>query len=336
VLAHAIVAAAVAAGPPVEFNPRISPTGKAVLFQRESPPTKKTDEGPLVSDWVARVGGGLVRLPATSGDYSWSPDGRRIVWATVESKGERGAIHVVDANGRNAHRLTWSRALDARPVWSPDGRRIAWMRISGNRPRVWMMRPDGRGARPLVSGALDSGQPAWSPDGTRLAFLGCRAGGGCGTKVGALYVARADGSHPTRITSSESAYGPRWSPDGRRIAFVYPGPRSRLVVATADGSRQVVVARVESGPSFAWSPDGRRLAYDGGSPSRVRLVGAGGGRARLLLRGERGAFDDFVGDWSRDGSWVAITHEFAAGGRLGSRVELVHPDGTGRRPLLRR
>jgi Tol biopolymer transport system component len=330
-------AAAVTAGlPPVEFNPRISPTGTAVLFQRERPSTKKTDEGPIVTDWVARIDGRrLSRLPAETGDYAWSPDGRRIAWASVDAHGARGAIHVAGANGKKARRLTWSNALDAHPVWSPDGRLIAWMRISGNRSRVWVMRPDGTGAHPLLSRRLESGQPAWSPDGTQLAFLGCRAGGGCAVKVGALYVARADGSSPRRITSSGTVYGPKWSPDGRRIAFVYAGSTSKLAVATADGSQQAVLVRSRLGLNFAWSPDGRRLAYDGGTPSRVRLVGVRGGPPRLLLDGEVGTLEDFLGDWSRDGRWIALTHGFPSGRRVGSRVELVHPDGSGRRRLLR-
>ena len=79
-----------------------------------------------------------------------------------------------------------------------------------------------------------------------------------------LFVARADGSRPVKITSGPNDFSPRWSPDGRRIAFV----RSTSVGATAvwivnaDGT---AAEPLDEQHPFAehprWSPNGRWIAY---------------------------------------------------------------------------
>ena len=89
------------------------------------------------------------RLTSTKDDDSqptWSPDGKRIVFA----RGASGRLFVMNADGSGARRVTDELAEETEPAWSPDGRWIAYVQKDpGSSIReLWLVRPDGsRSAR---------------------------------------------------------------------------------------------------------------------------------------------------------------------------------------------
>jgi Tol biopolymer transport system component len=168
---------------------------------------------------------------------AWSPDGTRIAFAHMRGFGTGntdGAIVVMDPDGNGrveitSHPDTPDEVFDSFPAWSPDGRLIAFTRAtypsSGSEPHVavYTVDPKGGGERLLIE---DAGDASWSPDGTRIVFTSTRDRNGqtcfhdC-RPSGEIYVARADGTGVTRLTTSEADdQSPTWSPDGRSIAFV--------------------------------------------------------------------------------------------------------------------
>jgi len=168
---------------------------------------------------------------------AWSPDGERIAFAHLTGVGKEnadGVIVVMDATGNGGVEITRhpdapDTVFDAYPAWSPDGRLIAFTRAtytpSGIEPQVavYTVEPSGDRERLLIE---DAGDASWSPDGTRIAFTSVRDRNGetcfheCSVS-GEIYVANADGTRLTRLTTSEADdHSPTWSPDGRQIAFV--------------------------------------------------------------------------------------------------------------------
>jgi TolB protein len=78
---------------------------------------------------------------------AWSPDGRRIVFATVgKSRARAGLMSEADdlwtvrADGSEPTRLTSSPASDGMPSWSADGRIFYVSNRSGS-PRIWSLLP---------------------------------------------------------------------------------------------------------------------------------------------------------------------------------------------------
>lgn len=187
---------------------------------------------------------------------------------------------IVPLQGGRPRRLTpWRNGLANTPAaFSPDG---ATLLLERDREPGWSSEVL---ARPLAGGPLRliarrAEQPAYSPDGTRIALIDYRdnrqvATGDGPAVVGELYVVRADGSQPRRLTQTRTAQEsqPSWSPNGERVAFLrVPGPGglgfgSTLLQANADGScaRRVTGGRGRAAPAFygpVWQPGvGRETA----------------------------------------------------------------------------
>jgi TolB protein len=82
-----------------------------------------------------------------------------------------------------------------------------------------------------------------------------------------VYIARADGRQPRKVSGGGYAAVPRWSPDGRRLAFIKAdAERQRvwnvwMLDVTTRALSQVTHHSVGQAWGPSWFPDGRRIAY---------------------------------------------------------------------------
>jgi len=220
-----------------------------------------------------------------SGSPAWSPDGRRIAFAS--DRDGNFEVYVVNADGSGQRNLTRKPGFDSDPVWSPDGRKIAFVRTNsdGDGParghELYLMNADGSGQRMLARGRA----PAWSPDGRKIAFRSARDGNG------EVYVVNADGSGLQRLTRNpQSDGGPLWSPDGRKILFERSGHgNTEIYVMNADGSGQRNLTRTPTparDTSPAWSPDGRKIVFvsNRDDNGEIYVMNADGSEQRKLTQ----------------------------------------------------
>ena len=116
-------------------------------------------------------------------------------------------------------------------------------------------------AHQILSGPGRKLSAAFSPDGSRIAYVTDRDGNY------EVYVARADGSNPQRVTqSTETEASPSWSPDGSRIYFESgAGGSFNIWSMNPDGSdkRQITQTTAPGTHNVqpAVSPDGRTVAF---------------------------------------------------------------------------
>ena len=118
----------------------------------------------------------LRRLTNDSGpDQSpaWSPDGTQIAFHSHRGDWD---IFLMNADGSNPHRLTYSIASDTFPAWSPDGTQIAFQSYRDGDSDIYVMDADGSNLRRLTNNSASDREPAWSPDGTQIAFHYDRGG----------------------------------------------------------------------------------------------------------------------------------------------------------------
>ena len=200
--------------------------------------------------YVMRADGtGVRRITSTAKDDdhpSWSPDGRRIVFA------REGAIFVVPAAGGLARRVGGGLGNAADPAWSPDGKLLAYdYRRPGYSIReIWVMGVDGRHVRQVTRLRQVSARPSWSPDGRRIAFESNVHGAHF-----EIYSIGLDGGRLRRETRSMTdTIDPAWSPSGKEIAFSRDG--AIWTVDRMGRARRISSGRNDSSP--AWRPLVRR------------------------------------------------------------------------------
>lgn len=133
-------------------TPDWSPAGDQIVFngmyglQVQSADGKESYK--LTTDW-------------TDTTPAWSPDGKKV--AFIRRQHDHWEIWVVDADGRNARRLTNTPALpdgtagsSVSPAWSPDGQYIAFLTNQTGRWEIWVMGADGSKPGPLFDTELSS------------------------------------------------------------------------------------------------------------------------------------------------------------------------------------
>ena len=220
----------------------------------------------------------LTNNPNDDFQPSWSPDGKRIAFASDRDSLRNdhlstSEIYIMDADGKNQQRLTNNPNDDLNPSWSPDGKRIAFSSDRDGRfsHEIYVIDADGGNQQRLTNNTDgdDDRDPSWSPDGKRIVFSASREGH-FGNKFGItreIYVMDADGGNEQRLTENLfNDWDPSWSPNGKRIAFSSDRKGDlqnfEIYVMDADGGNQRRLTNnrhQDLNPS--WSPDGKRIAF---------------------------------------------------------------------------
>jgi Tol biopolymer transport system component len=229
---------------------------------------------------------------------------------------------------------------------------------------IFTIRPNGEGTRQITwpsAGTVDD-QPDWSPDGSLVAFRRCVPDTVC-----AIYTVHADGSHLRRLSPECDATAPdietkcpdesevAFMPDGRHVVYTrstglvreFPGgegfiEHSDVVIRDLSGehSRVILRSRPFAGDNneMVASPDGLQIAF---RRENSPLASPAGGIALFVMRSDGSHVRRITPwslkagdhpDWSPDGRWILFRSN-ENGDFLDSQLYVVHPDGSGRRPV---
>lgn len=188
----------------------------------------------------------LIASAAFDGDPRYSPDGKRIAFAS--SRSGQANIWICASDGSGVRQLTSMGAggfWAGSPAWSPDGKRIAFdMRAPAAESSIFVM--DAEGGKPVrLTGPGPSDIiPMWSRDSDWIYFASTRQGGSM-----QLWKVRSAGGETVQVTHN-GGFEAVESPDGRFLYFtkrgrtgglwrmpVAGGPESRVPGFDAFGSR---------------------------------------------------------------------------------------------------
>ena len=214
-----------------EHSPQFVGNTRAISFLSARGDTRDSDQL-----WLLPLDGGearkLTAIKDGVDDYSWSPDGKRVVLALHDS--------TADADSA-PHPIVLDRFQFKQDV---EGY------LDSHRVHLWLLDVSSKSLVQLTHGNHDDMMPEWSPDGSSILFSSKQQKDPDRTDDWDLYViAPTPGATPRQLTQndlddSDPQWESRavWSPDSKEIAFLQGGPDSliyyslqRLAVISAAG-----------------------------------------------------------------------------------------------------
>jgi eukaryotic-like serine/threonine-protein kinase len=219
----------------------------------------------------------ISRLTFESGDNrypEWTPDGRRVAFASTRGDKATNNLYWQRADGGEAEPLTRSKNAQVPMSWHPTGRALAYGDQNPESGADIMILPlDGdevSGWKPgkptiFLASPSDEWSAAFSPDGRWLAYLSNESGR---TEV---YVRPFSGSGEKTQVSTGGGLHPTWSRNGKELFYQQPTDWTLMVatyVSEGDAFRvekpQQLAGRLPrrggAMPAFDLHPDGQRFA----------------------------------------------------------------------------
>src|SRR6267142_1761568 len=212
-------------------------------------------------------GSGQVNISNTMANETqpaWSPDGAKIAFASDRDQAGFSSIYVMNANGSNQTRLTFSASgfRDEQPSWSPNAASFAFVSTRNSILETWQETDD---------------------DGIVITRSKLHVNK-------EVYVMNANGSNPLRLTDTlENDDSPAWSGDGTRIVFRSDrerdccDPNAQVWMMNPDGNGQVNISSNGFGDySASWTSISNQSpvanaggAYSGATGQTINFNGAG-------------------------------------------------------------
>jgi Tol biopolymer transport system component len=241
-----------------------------------SPDERQIAVGLTDDIWLLDVARGVLSRftsdPGTEGDPIWSPDGRRLVFASSRN-GPQNLFEKALSGGTET--LLMASDQPTYPEdWSRDGRFIVYVSPMGGRG-IWIL-PLSNDRKPFVflEDPFMKDEPHFSPDGRWLAYYSNESG------QAEVYVQPFPGPGERVRASTDGGSQPRWRKDGSELFYLALDGRL-MAVAIKDGSamelgvpkvlfQTPITAITRSVDQYAVTADGQRFVVlapvGGGAP----------------------------------------------------------------------
>jgi len=222
----------------------------------------------------------LLPKPGAYGALRFSPDGKRLAFTAIGSKGPD--VWVYDWERDTPTQLTFTSPGNFEMAWTPDGKHIVFGSNAAGTAALWWIRSDGSGEPQKLLERKNTGvglrPQSFTPDGRRLAFDD-NVTSGAGVEIWTLPLDLSDPEHPKPgkpepfLTTAVRQVDATFSPDGKWMAYSsnesgvddifvrpFPGAGGKWRVSTGGGKFPT------------WSRTGHELFYFSLSDGRIMVA----------------------------------------------------------------
>ena len=271
-------------------------------------------------------------LENLAADPSWSPDGNKIVFLSLEKDQTKGGLYMINSDGTGLTSIgPWERDHLFNPSWSPVSNKVV---AYGERENsgLFLVDLDENWAQRVQLTAQKVEHASWSPDGNKIAYNVYNED----KSFSSIWVMNADGSGKTELTTDEDDFctGPSFSYNGSKIVYLkgftttIPGPKpeeiiNEIWVMNSDGSnKHMIYAPGDSMQLIrerAWNKNDKivfaRHKLARGFP-QIWIINSDGTNPQSILEPLDGIpitiYDDPV--WDNSGTKIAVTKVIGASG----------------------
>jgi TolB protein len=159
---------------------------------------------------------------------AWTPDGKQL--AAVLTKDGGSQIYLMNADGTNLRRITFSGGIDTEPFFTPDGQSIYFTSDRGGSPQIYRMPVSGGEAVRISFEGDYNVSPRVSPDGKTLAYI---------SRVSGRFQLMAmdlESKQIQTLTDGQRDESPSFAPNGRIILYASDvDNRGVLAAVSSDG-----------------------------------------------------------------------------------------------------
>ena len=166
---------------------------------------------------------------------SFTPDGKRIVYASSAGTERCCRIFIANLDGTGYRPISSSSFIEVEPKVNPKtGNDIVFTSGRSGPQQIYRMNMDGADVERLTPGNGEASNPSWNPDGQHIAFAWTQ-----GYATGAFNIFTMDvvSKAYVQLTHGEGRNeNPTWAPSGAHIVFASTrSGRSQIYTMTADG-----------------------------------------------------------------------------------------------------
>jgi TolB protein len=179
---------------------------------------------------------------------AWSPRGKEL--AAVLTKDGSSQIYLMNADGTNLRRITFSGVIDTEPFFTPDGRFIYFTSDRGGSPQIYRMpATGGEPVRVTFEGDYNV-SPRLSPEGKTLVYVSLNSG------RFQLMAMDLETKQVQTLTDGQRDESPTFAPNGRMILYATDvDNRGVLAAVSSDGRfRQRLSVQAADVREPSWGP----------------------------------------------------------------------------------